>query len=465
MPSHNLKKIYARPTRVQDLPFIATTIAQSRGRLTQIAYVPYAGKWEAWYHEDEFLSFMQDIADAVRAPSWSLAEHLGLFPRAVERVKQSVSALARASASSPAEELLAAYRAYLASWADYVPFIWTPWAITYVLDDWFAEQLKLKFPDGGAMYEALAVSTRPIQMQQCIEALLEWKIHNGAAQELEALRQTFGHLGGYSVNHLYWTTEELLVQIKEFPYPADDLARMRREREEARARVEDVYAQLARDPALLNMAKLIHEYIYLRTERIDQYKWALMNAAPFYRALEQRFGLLHGSAADLTNEEVARVLETGAAPADDELARRATQYIYIFTRDNATEIISDPEQQKKWVAQHLPVSDGRVAEVRGRVAYQGKVQGVARVIVHVHDVSAMHEGEILISNMTHPDYMSAIYKARGIVTDEGGIVCHAAIISRELKIPCVIGTGDATKIFKTGDRVEVDAEAGVVRRI
>ena len=65
--------------------------------------------------------------------------------------------------------------------------------------------------------------------------------------------------------------------------------------------------------------------------------------------------------------------------------------------------------------------------------------------------------------MTRPELMPAVKKAKAIVTDEGGITCHAAIISRELKIPCIIGTKIATKILKDGDFVEVDANNGVIR--
>ena len=65
--------------------------------------------------------------------------------------------------------------------------------------------------------------------------------------------------------------------------------------------------------------------------------------------------------------------------------------------------------------------------------------------------------------MTSPDYMVAVKKAAAIVTDEGGVTCHAAIVSRELKIPCIVGTKNATKALKTGDLVEVDADNGVVR--
>ena len=81
------------------------------------------------------------------------------------------------------------------------------------------------------------------------------------------------------------------------------------------------------------------------------------------------------------------------------------------------------------------------------------------------DIPLMQRGEILISPMNMPDFVPAMEKAAAIIKDEGGILCHAAIISRELGIPCIVGTQHATKIFKDGDLVEVDAEKGVVRKI
>jgi pyruvate, water dikinase len=81
------------------------------------------------------------------------------------------------------------------------------------------------------------------------------------------------------------------------------------------------------------------------------------------------------------------------------------------------------------------------------------------------DCKLLKRGEILVSNMTHPDYIIGMRKSGAIVTDEGGISSHAAIISRELGIPCIIGTKIATKVFKDGDHVEVDANKGIVKVI
>jgi pyruvate,water dikinase len=69
----------------------------------------------------------------------------------------------------------------------------------------------------------------------------------------------------------------------------------------------------------------------------------------------------------------------------------------------------------------------------------------------------------MVAVTTHPDYLLAMKKAIAIITDEGGVSCHAAITSRELGIPCIVGTKIATKVFKDGDLVEVDAEKGIVK--
>ena len=79
------------------------------------------------------------------------------------------------------------------------------------------------------------------------------------------------------------------------------------------------------------------------------------------------------------------------------------------------------------------------------------------------DLKKFKEGSILVATQTHPHIVPQMKNAVAIVTDEGGITCHAAIVSRELRKPCIIGTKLSTKIFKTGDMLEVDLKAGTVR--
>lgn len=104
-------------------------------------------------------------------------------------------------------------------------------------------------------------------------------------------------------------------------------------------------------------------------------------------------------------------------------------------------------------------------ELEGQIAFKGYAKGKVRIIKRKIDVENLKEGEILVSPMTTPDFVMAMKKSSAIVTDEGGLTCHAAIVSREMGKPCIVGTKNATKIFKDGDIVEVDADKGIVRKL
>jgi pyruvate,water dikinase len=91
------------------------------------------------------------------------------------------------------------------------------------------------------------------------------------------------------------------------------------------------------------------------------------------------------------------------------------------------------------------------------------MQGKVRILKRKNQIRSFLKNEVLVANMTTPDFVPAMKKASAVVTDEGGITCHAAIVARELKKPCIIGTKIATQVLHDGDLVEVDADNGVVR--
>ncbi|MBI5139959.1 MAG: hypothetical protein HZA94_00715 [Candidatus Vogelbacteria bacterium] len=107
--------------------------------------------------------------------------------------------------------------------------------------------------------------------------------------------------------------------------------------------------------------------------------------------------------------------------------------------------------------------EGKIKSITGEIACRGKVNGKVKILLTNKDIGKIEDGDILVSPMTRPDFLPAMKRADAFVTDEGGITCHAAIVSRELKKPCIIGTKIATQVLKDGDLVEVDAERGVVR--
>ncbi len=106
-----------------------------------------------------------------------------------------------------------------------------------------------------------------------------------------------------------------------------------------------------------------------------------------------------------------------------------------------------------------------VNEIIGTPIFEGKLKGVVKIIKSIKDFSKVKNGNILVTSDTTPDFVPLFKKVAGIITDEGGVICHAAIVAREMKIPCVVGTKVATKFLKDNDLVELDAREGIIKKI
>jgi len=100
--------------------------------------------------------------------------------------------------------------------------------------------------------------------------------------------------------------------------------------------------------------------------------------------------------------------------------------------------------------------------LKGQVACFGVVTGPARIIRGRNDFALFHDGDVLITSQTTPEFIPLMKRASAVVTEQGGITCHAAIVSRELKVPCIIGCASAMTFFHDGDQIVVDGQTGEV---
>ena len=113
----------------------------------------------------------------------------------------------------------------------------------------------------------------------------------------------------------------------------------------------------------------------------------------------------------------------------------------------------------------LPKKQEGVGELKGVCASKGKVSGRVVIVHTIHDILKVKKGDVLVAFTTHSDYLPAMQLASAIVTQEGGLLSHAAIVSRELKIPCVVSVKGVMDTLCLGEMVEVDADKGVVKRL
>ncbi|HLI31589.1 MAG TPA: phosphoenolpyruvate synthase [Solirubrobacteraceae bacterium] len=178
---------------------------------------------------------------------------------------------------------------------------------------------------------------------------------------------------------------------------------------------------------------------------------ALPDGGTQRRALSEEEGM-H---AVLTDEEVLALARVGRAIEEHYGAPQDTEWAF----DQAGAL---------WILQSRPVTTLAESEpagtvlLRGLGAAPGRAAGAARILRSLQEAERLRSGDVLVTHMTAPDWVPLMRRAAAIVTDSGGMTCHAAIVSRELSIPCIVGTGEATRKLHDGEQVTVDATHGIV---
>lgn len=212
-------------------------------------------------------------------------------------------------------------------------------------------------------------------------------------------------------------------------------------------------------------AQCMHDMGYVKQLSAEYFSMITAMMMPFLRRVASKLGIgyrelillrddevLDGTAGKLSLETIKEIVEM-----------RKTHEWAIFRDESNTLVFCDDTHDLATLKEVMLPSKGPSKEVRGQVGNPGKATGVVKVVMNLDEFHKMNTGDVLVTTMTTPDFVIVMQKSSAIVTDIGGLLCHAAIVSRELKKPCIIGTKNATRILKDGDVVEVDADRGTIK--
>src|SRR3989338_8051558 len=194
---------------------------------------------------------------------------------------------------------------------------------------------------------------------------------------------------------------------------------------------------------------------------VDEVMQFLFNTRPIYNELGKRLEIDEVELKFMHMDEIRDcLLNKKEVPKKDIMERQ--KLCLCLVGENKVEIYSGKEAQK-WKDELASIVHDKDAPLKGEIAFsKGKVKGIARLVKDVKDMSKVNKGEILVSSRTYPDLLPAMKKASAIVAELGGLLSHAAIVSRELGIPCLVGVRNATSKIKDGDIIEIDTEKGVI---
>jgi len=267
----------------------------------------------------------------------------------------------------------------------------------------------------------------------------------------------FAHLN----NYYYWGNGYSLSDMKN--RLEDEMKKgeeiIKKELEEFKPKVLDYTLFSEEEAALIKaMKKLSYAFQYAD----ETLAYVIHNIRGAYKESAKRLRLTYDQFVEMLLLEIKQSLQKGkSVVSKNDLDERYNDHVLVISKDKNILLIG--EECKRYVAHVFKDDKTGIKEFKGIVAFKGGViQGAVHIISHADEISSFGQGEILVTPMTNPSFVPAMQKAKAIITNDGGLLCHAAIVSRELKVPCIIGTKIATKVLKDGDLVEVDAERGIV---
>lgn len=229
-------------------------------------------------------------------------------------------------------------------------------------------------------------------------------------------------------------------------------------------------------------AKVIHELdppkkvlhaIDALSEFIAQRDWAkgymtkfLLSHRLLLTEIGSRMGIRANELFNYSYLELKKYLQTGEVVDKKEIKNRKNNGFAILIKNGNFSLMSGKKKIQRMIKKE-GISEPfkkiiNITSFKGLSASRGKIIGKARVIEDASRLSEFKKGEIIVTYMTTMEFTPVFRNAAAVITDEGGMSCHAAIISREFKLPCIVGTKIATRVIQTGDNIEVDADSGTV---
>ncbi len=273
----------------------------------------------------------------------------------------------------------------------------------------------------------------------------------------------FTYLGpAYEIEYFLTVWRGLL---KEEINPLEEIEKLQGKPEEVRAEREKFFEKLQIDHALQRTYDIAADITFLKGYRKDVSFHGFYVSSFMLKEMAKRLSFSMNQIYLITPKELVAHFVDGENIDVNEINKRSGYTVWRRPVDGSLEIYTG-EEAKEFLAKYDLQKDEidlSVKEFHGTTACSGVAKGVVRIVNVPEEIHKMNQGDIMVAHSTFPSLVPAMKKAAAIVTEDGGITCHAAIVSRELGTPCVTGIKNACQVLQDGMEVEVDASEGVVK--
>jgi len=261
-----------------------------------------------------------------------------------------------------------------------------------------------------------------------------------------------------------YTEDEIKTELQKIlTQPSEQKGRLEQDRKNHLAEAKEIIKKIV-SPEERALAEFFQKSVYYRTARLEWMNKACFIARLLLKEGAKRLNITFDELIYLLPDEIISALENGKLPKKLVAWIKERQKGYAYISNNKQEyILITGSDLDIWKSKFSKEPESTSEIIKGIIAYKGFVRGKVVIVKDRSELHLVENGDILVTRLTTPDFVVAMKKAAAIVTDLGGITSHAAVTSRELKIPCIVGTKNATRILKRGEMVEVDADQGIVK--
>jgi phosphohistidine swiveling domain-containing protein len=270
-----------------------------------------------------------------------------------------------------------------------------------------------------------------------------------------------GHAGKKKIQKDYFLKRINELEGKELE---KELEKLRKYPETISKRKKSVLQRYKLDKETLALLEIVDEISPLRDVRKENFVKGIFYAEDVMEEIAKRYGYTLPDLQCFEEKDILK-LKAGKKISTDEIKRRKDAVLLNIHYSKGIWEIYSGKKAREYHEKECKEEHESIDEIYGIVASIGKACGKAKIIYGEKGFSKMNKGDILVTGMTRPEMLPVMKKAAAIVTDEGGVTCHAAIVARELGIPCIIGTRIGSKVINDDDIILVDADVGLVKKI
>lgn len=450
--------------------------------LDHVLITPDKGNHAIYYLEEEWKNFSQNVYVKACRDLETFQRYRGMIREAQKRYVNVARDITRQDLSALTDaQLLQKYQLFADTHQDFfnvaiwIPFITEPFVSTDAekillallqqrgMMDRYNEYFEVVFsPD-----EKNAITREYLDFLQLALDVRDGEPH--ARWYLANHLKKYAWVPCYDIYDTPWDEKYFQNRLRELRMSSaaieQEMTDIQKRFEERPRKFQELLAALRPDESEEAILRMAHEMAFIKDERDDYRRQGSFLIQPLFHEIGRRAGLSLREVTHLLRRETEQFLEERTVPDLGDVRARVNGYVLLKKGESPTEVYSGVRAQQV-LQQELGNREDAVKQlVAGLVGSKGVVTGVVQRVITKHDLRHVVDGAIMVTVTTHPDFVPAMRKCRAIVTDEGGITSHAAIVSREMGIPCIVGTRQATEVFIDGDEVVVDAVKGVVTKI